>query len=44
METERVMGDRFTPKMFVDWWAKEQGRSIQDIGVLPIVVVSWDLI
>ncbi len=37
------MRERFTARMFVEWWAKEQGLSIQDFGVSPIVVVSWHL-
>jgi len=37
------MSERFTPRMFIDWWAKEQGQSVQEFGVSPIVVVSWQL-
>src|SRR5215470_12030318 len=37
------MADRFTPMMFIDWWAKEQGRTIAEFGVAPMVVVSWQL-
>src|SRR5262245_51340572 len=40
---ETALSERFTPKMFVDWWAKEQGKSIHDFGVSPIVVVSWHM-
>ena len=29
--------------MFIDWLAKEQGQSVQEFGVSPIVVVSWQL-
>ncbi|HEX4919731.1 MAG TPA: nucleoside phosphorylase, partial [Candidatus Bathyarchaeia archaeon] len=38
-----MSGERFTPRMFIDWWAKEQGRTVQDFGVSPIVLVSWHL-
>ncbi len=37
------MSERFTPRMFIDWWAKEQGKSVPEFGVSPIVVVSWQL-
>src|SRR6266581_7190078 len=29
--------------MFIDWWAKEQGQSVREFGVSPIVVVSWQM-
>src|SRR5437867_3766053 len=38
-----AMSERFTPRMFIDWWAKEQGQSVQEFGVSPIIVVSWQL-
>jgi len=37
------MSERFTPRMFIDWWAKEQGQAVQEFGVSPIVVVSWQM-
>src|SRR5437867_8325765 len=38
-----AMSERFTPKIFIDWWDKEQGQSVREFGVSPIVVVSWQL-
>ena len=36
------MDERFTAQMFVSWYAKEHGISTEDIGVAPIVVLSWN--
>jgi len=32
---------RFTPKMYVNYYAEKQGISIEELKVAPIVVVSW---
>src|SRR5215831_16116645 len=37
------MDERFTPRMFVEWWAREQARTVKDFGVTETVVVSWHL-
>ncbi len=35
------MGERFTPKMYVEWYAKKEGLTIEEFGVAPTVVISW---
>ncbi len=35
------MDERFTPRMFIEWRAKQEGRAIEDYGVAPVVVLSW---
>jgi uridine phosphorylase len=33
--------ERFTPHMYVDYYARQRGISVRDIGVTPVVVLSW---
>ena len=35
------MDVRFTPYMLVSHYAAQQGITVEEIGVAPIVVVSW---
>ncbi|MBI2252414.1 MAG: nucleoside phosphorylase [Armatimonadetes bacterium] len=35
------MQELFSPKMFIDWYLKQHKLSIKDLGVAPIVVMSW---
>jgi uridine phosphorylase len=35
------MNVRFTPRMYMDHYAAQRGITVEDIGVAPIVVVSW---
>ena len=35
------MGERFTPRMFVEWAAKQRGLTVEDFGVTPVVVLTW---
>jgi uridine phosphorylase len=35
------MGERFTPRMLVEWWTKQRGLTIHDLGVTSIVVLTW---
>jgi uridine phosphorylase len=35
------MDVRFTPKMYVDYYAAKQGITVEEMNVAPIVVVSW---
>ena len=37
------MEERFTPKMFVDYFTSKQDHTIEDMGVKPIVVISWGI-
>ncbi len=31
------MAERFTPKMYIEWYARKEGLSIEDFGVAPVV-------
>lgn len=33
--------ERFTPQMYVDYYTGQRGISVRDIGVAPVVVLSW---
>jgi uridine phosphorylase len=33
--------ERFTPQMYVEYYASQRGISVQDIDVAPVVVISW---
>lgn len=33
--------ERFTPRMFVEFFLKSSGKTIEDMKIAPIVVVSW---
>lgn len=35
------MKERFTPEMFIDYIASKQGITLEEMGVKPIVVLSW---
>jgi len=35
------MDERFTPHMFVSWYAAQRGVAVKDLGVAPVVVLSW---
>lgn len=35
------MEERFTPQMFINYVASRRGRPIGDLGVAPVVVLSW---
>jgi len=36
-----TMDERFTAQMFVSWYAAQQGMSVENLGVRPVVVLSW---
>ncbi len=36
------MKERFTAQMLVDYHASRKGIAVQDIGVAPVVVISWN--
>lgn len=36
-----TMDERFTPQMTIDYFVSQQGISVEDIGVAPVVVISW---
>src|SRR5438445_11538252 len=38
------MSERFTPRAAVEFWASRHGVSIEQLGLSPIVVGSWDLV
>jgi uridine phosphorylase len=33
--------ERFNARMTINYFASQQGMTIEDIGVIPIVVISW---
>ncbi len=33
--------ERFNAQMFVSWYAEKQGVAIEELGVAPVVVLSW---
>lgn len=33
--------ERFTPHMYVDYYTSQRGISVDEIGVAPVVVISW---
>jgi len=33
--------ERFTAQMFISWYAAQQGVSVEELGVTPVVVLSW---
>lgn len=35
------MDVRFTPEMYIRYYAAQQGITVEEIGVAPIVVLSW---
>ncbi len=35
------MAERFTPKMYIEWYERKEKLSIEDFGVAPVVVISW---
>jgi uridine phosphorylase len=35
------MDERFNPQMTINHFASQQGITVEDIGVAPIVVISW---
>ena len=35
------MDVRFTPQMYINHYASQRGITVEDIGVAPIVVISW---
>lgn len=35
------MEERFTPRMYIDYYTKRHGFAVKDIGVAPVVVISW---
>lgn len=35
------MEERFTPQMYIDYYTRREGITVADIGVAPVVVVSW---
>lgn len=35
------MKERFNPEMYVRYYTAERGISVEDIGVAPVVVLSW---
>ena len=35
------MKERFTPRMYIDYYVRQQGITVEEIGVAPVVVVSW---
>lgn len=37
------MEERFTPQMYLDWYIKQHGIDVEDIGVAPVIVLSWSL-
>ncbi len=37
------MSERFTPRAAVEFWASRHGVSVDQLGLSPIVVGSWDL-
>ncbi len=36
-----MMEERFNPGMYVDYYTSQQGISVEDIGVAPVVIISW---
>ena len=36
-----MMDVRFTPQMYIDHYVSQRGITVEDIGVAPIVVISW---
>jgi uridine phosphorylase len=36
-----TMDERFTAQMFVSWYAAQQGVTIEDLGVAPVITLSW---
>jgi uridine phosphorylase len=35
------MKEQFSPQMYVEYFIKKRGISVKDIGVAPVVVLSW---
>src|SRR5438309_10467842 len=38
------MSERFTPRAAVEFWASRHGVSVDQLGLSPSVVGSWDLV
>jgi uridine phosphorylase len=39
MSTEAQV--RFTPQMYINHYAAQRGITVEEIGVAPVVVISW---
>jgi len=35
------MEERFTPKMLVDYRLRLRGMSLDELGLAPVVVITW---